>query len=179
MMLRLAFVLTVGKLIAWPIRRRFRALERAAADPRSAQEYLLRQILALQTDTQFGRNHGFAKIQNLVDFRRQVPVAPYEYVQPYIEKVQGGDTRALLTDPGCFMSARPRGPGASQKFTPLTPPSRADSRRGGNMGGQRALRAHRRAVAMRPIVQLVGDPDEFRTEAGIPCGSISGFSANI
>src|SRR5262245_53098956 len=179
MMLRLAFVLTVGKLIAWPIRRRFRALERAGADPRSTQENLLRQILARQTDTQFGRNHGFAKIQNLVDFRRQVPVAPYEYVQPYIEKVQGGDTRALLADPAVLMFALTSGTTASRKFIPVTPRYLADYRRGWNMWGQRALRDHRRAVPLRPIVQLVGDPDEFRTEAGIPCGSISGFSANI
>src|SRR5207253_2776035 len=32
---------------------------------------------------------------------------------------------------------------------------------------------------MRPIVQFGGDPDEFRTTAGIPCGNLSGYTAQI
>ena len=178
-MLRLLFLHTVGKLIAWPIRRRFRAFERAAADPQRTQEQLLRRTLALQADTQFGRDHGFATIQTVADFRKQLPVAPYEYVQPYIDKVQRGDTRALLTDPAVLMFALTSGTTSSRKFIPVTHRYLADYRRGWNLWGQRAMRDHRTAVALRPIVQLVGDPDEFRTEAGIPCGSISGFTASV
>src|SRR5439155_1280398 len=88
LMFRLLFVLTVGKLIAWPIRRRFRAFERAAQNPARTQAALLREILALQAGTQFGRDHSFATIKSIADYRKQVPVGPYEYVQPYIEKVQ-------------------------------------------------------------------------------------------
>ena len=36
-----------------------------------------------------------------------------------------------------------------------------------------------RRVAMRPIVQMVGDPEEFRTESGIPCGNLSGYTAMV
>jgi hypothetical protein len=32
---------------------------------------------------------------------------------------------------------------------------------------------------MKPIVQLVGDPEEFRTEGGIPAGNVSGFTAQV
>ena len=35
-----------------------------------------------------------------------------------------------------------------------------------------------RRIAMRPIVQLGGDPEEFRTPAGIPCGNLSGYTAS-
>jgi hypothetical protein len=36
-----------------------------------------------------------------------------------------------------------------------------------------------RKVALKPIVQMVGDPEEFRTEAGIPCGNLSGYTAMV
>src|SRR2546430_1010035 len=32
---------------------------------------------------------------------------------------------------------------------------------------------------LRPIVQLSGDWDEFRTEAGIPCGAVTGLTATM
>src|SRR4029079_13850898 len=31
----------------------------------------------------------------------------------------------------------------------------------------------------KPIVQMVGDPEEFRTSAGIPCGNLSGYTAMV
>jgi hypothetical protein len=177
-MLRIALIYTVGKLVAWPTRRRFRGFTRACADPRTVQEELLHSILSLQAETGFGRDHHFAGIRTVEDFRRNVPVAPYEYVQPYIEKVQRGDLRALLTDDKIHMFALTSGTTAARKFIPVTSRYLTDYRRGWNYWGLRAFREHR-PVSLKPIVQLVGDPEEFRTEAGIPCGSISGFTAQI
>jgi len=177
-MFRLLLVHTVGKLIAWPIRRRIRAFDRECLDPRRVQEELLRSLVALHADTQFGRDHGLASVRTVADFRRQVPIAPYEYYQPYIEKVKAGDTRALLTDPIVHMFALTSGTTASRKFIPVTPRYLADYRRGWNLWGLKTYRDHR-PVSLRPILQLVGDPEEFRTEAGIPCGSISGFTTQV
>ena len=48
------------------------------------------------------------------------------------------------------------------------------------MWGLKMYRDNRgRRVAMRPIVQMVGDPEEFRTESGIPCGNLSGYTAMV
>ena len=147
-MLRVLTVYTVGKLIAWPIRRRFRAFERATLEPQRVQEELLLSILRQQADTQFARDHGFAAIRRVEDFRKQVPVAPYEYVHPYIEKVQRGDTRALLSDPTVLMFALTSGTTAARKFIPVTHRYLADYRRGWNIWGQRALRDHRRMAVL-------------------------------
>jgi hypothetical protein len=177
-MLRVAFVYTFGRLLAWPIRRRLYAFDRLARTPQAVQETLLKEIIASQADTRFGRDHGFSTIRTVADFRRQAPVAPYEYVQPYIEQVQRGDTRALLSDQ-VLMFALTSGTTAARKFIPVTQRYLQIYRRGWNLWGIRAMRAHKREITLRPIVQLVGDPDEFRTEAGIPCGSISGFTAEV
>src|SRR2546423_607783 len=41
-----------------------------------------------------------------------------------------------------------------------------------------AFDAHK-PTALRPIVQLSGDDDECRTEAGIPCGAVTGLTAKM
>src|SRR5205823_6743065 len=144
------------------------------------QSELLARILVVQKDTQFGRDHHFADINTVADYRRNVPVAPYEYVAPYIEKVQRGDTRALLADPRVIMFALTSGTTASRKLIPVTDAYLAAYKRGWNMWGVKMYRDHRgRKIAMRPIVQLGGDPEEFRTPAGIPCGNLSGYTAMV
>src|SRR5437762_3367152 len=88
-----------GRLISYPIRRQLRRFAVECEHPELVQTQRLLDILHKQTDTAFGRDHGFASIGSVAAFRNQVPVAPYEYVSPYIERVQKGETRALLADP--------------------------------------------------------------------------------
>src|SRR5206468_12542946 len=51
-----------------------------------------------------------------------------------------------------------------------------DYKRGWNLWGLKAFTDHKE-TALQPIVQLSGDCDEFRTEAGIPCGAVTGLTA--
>src|SRR5262245_42668479 len=104
-MLRYLLLRALGKLAAWPIRRRIRAFETATRQPRRGQEELLRRILTVQAGTAFGRDHGFAGIHTVEDFRRRVPVAPYEYVEPYIARERRGERGALLADGPVLMFA--------------------------------------------------------------------------
>ncbi len=170
----------LGRLLTYPIRRQLRQFEAACSDPQTVQTELLFRILRTQADTQFGHDHHFAAIRTLADYRRSVPVAPYEYVAPYIEKVQRGQTRALLTDSRVLMFALTSGTTASRKLIPVTQAYLTAYRRGWNMWGVKMYRDNRgRRIAMRPIVQMAGDPEEFRTPAGIPCGNLSGYTAMV
>jgi hypothetical protein len=53
----------------------------------------------------------------------------------------------------------------------------ADYRRGWNIWGLRMLRDHP-PIKLRPIVQISGDWDEYRTESGVPC-AITGLTAKM
>ncbi len=171
-------LLRAGKLVAMPVRRRLAEFEAATRHPREMQEALLSDILLQQTETAFGRDHGFSTIRCVADFRRQVSVAGYEYVEPYIARVRRGETSALLADPRVHMFALTSGTTAARKYIPVTPQYLADYRRGWNIWGLLAFR-HHPPVKFRPIVQLSGDPDEYRTEAGIPCGAVTGLTAQM
>src|SRR5438067_1637318 len=180
MSLRRFLMVRIGRLLTYPVRRQLRQFEAACRDPEAVQTALLHRILAAQADTQFARDHHFAAVRTAADFRHNVPVAPYEYVAPYIEKVAAGDTRALLADRRLHLFALTSGTTASRKLIPVTDAYLRAYRRGWNMWGVKMYRDHRgRRIAMRPILQMVGDPDEYRTPAGIPCGNLSGYTARV
>lgn len=168
----------LGKIAAIPVRRRLRAFEGATQRPQEVQEALLRHFLVHHAATDFGKHHHFSKIANVADFRRNLPIAPYEYFEPYIQRVMKGDTNALLADPRIHMFALTSGTTATRKFIPVTQQYLADYKRGWNIWGLKAYRDHP-AVRFRPIVQLSGDWQEFHTEAGIPCGAVTGLTATM
>ncbi len=180
MSLKRFLLVRLGRLLTYPVRRQLRQFEVACQNPEAVQTALLLSIIRKQADTQFGRDHKFGAITTVADYRANVPVAPYEYVAPYIEKVQHGDTRALLADRRVLMFALTSGTTASRKLIPVTDEYLAAYRRGWNMWGVKMYRDNRgRRIAMRPIVQLGGDPEEFRTPVGIPCGNLSGYTAMV
>ncbi|MFL5241207.1 MAG: GH3 auxin-responsive promoter family protein [Gemmataceae bacterium] len=167
-----------GKLVALPIRRKAAAFEAATRDPLSVQESLRQRIVHRHAQTQFGRDHNFATITSLADFRENLPIAPYEYFEPYLKKVRQGNFSALLADTRIHMFALTSGTTAARKFIPVTDQYLADYRRGWNIWGLRAYLDHP-AVKLQPIVQLSGDWNEFETECGIPCGAVTGLTAKM
>ncbi|HEV3119720.1 MAG TPA: GH3 auxin-responsive promoter family protein [Gemmataceae bacterium] len=168
----------IGKIVATSIRRQVRAFEAATREPRQVQEALLKRILTFQADTDFGRQHHFRDIRSIADFRRHLPVSTYEYFEPYLKRVRCGDLRALLADRCVHMFALTSGTTAARKYIPVTPQYLADYRRGWHIWGLKTYRSHPE-VKLRPIVQMSGDWDEERTEAGIPCGAVTGLTATM
>lgn len=169
---------TVGKLVSRPIRRAIAEFEAATQRPRVAQEELLKRILAYHANTDFGRDHHFRDIRTAADFRRNLPIAAYDYFEPYIARVRRGDFNALLADSVIHMFALTSGTTADRKYIPVTPQYLADYKRGWNIWGLRSLDAHPKTRLM-PIVQMTGDSDEFRSECGIPCGTVTGLTARM
>jgi hypothetical protein len=168
----------VGKAIVLPLRRQLARFEEDTRRPRDVQEQLLRRIISFQAETDFGLRHHFSSIQTLADFRRQLPISGYEYFEPYIARVCRGDLRALLADRKVYMMALTSGTTAARKFLPVTPQYITDYRRGWHLWGLRVYWDHPE-TKLRPILQFAGDPEEFRTEGGIPCGSVTGLTAKM
>ena len=173
-------LIRAARAATFHLHRRQRRFERSCDEPQAVQEALLARIVARQAGTAFGVDHGFGSIRTVADYRRQVPVAPYERLEPYIARLARGETNALLADDKLLMFALTSGTTAARKLIPVTGRYLRDFKRGWNLWGIRAFRDHRpRHLPLRPIVQMVGDPEEFRTESGVPCGNLSGFAAAV
>src|SRR5262249_30494329 len=108
------------KAVARPLYRQFAVFEAACQQAQATQEELLRGILAYHADTAFGHDHGFAQVRTVADYRRQVPIAPYEQFEPYVRRVMRGETQALLADPRVLMFALTSGTTAARKHVPIT-----------------------------------------------------------
>jgi hypothetical protein len=168
----------LGKIAAFTVRRRLAAFEDATRNPQKVQAELLLRILAQQAATAFGKDHHFATIRSISDLRKIIPVRGYDYVEPYMQRVLKGETTALLTDKKIHMFAMTSGTTATRKYIPVTDQYLADYKRGWNIWGLKVFRDHPE-VRMRPIVQMSGDWQEFHTETGIPCGAVTGLTAQM
>lgn len=168
----------VLKLAAIPVRRRLAAFEQATLHPQQVQDELLRRILQQQASTAFGKDHHFSTIRSIGDLRRIIPVKGYDYIEPYVQRVLKGETNALLADRKIHMFAMTSGTTASRKYIPVTDQYLTDYKRGWNIWGLKVYRDHPE-VRMRPIVQMSGDWQEFHTETGIPCGAVTGLTAQM
>jgi hypothetical protein len=164
--------------IAGPIRRNLTAFEAACHDPQKVQEAVLLGILRHQQETAFGRDHGFASLRSAADYARALPVRGYEAIEPYIERVKKGEVKALLNDPRVHMFAMTSGTTATRKYIPVTDRYLEDYKRSWNVWGLKVLIDHPE-LKLRPILQMAGDPEESRSEAGIPCGAVTGLTARM
>jgi hypothetical protein len=176
----------IRKYAGLPLARRARLLARdflrQTAQADEVQRALLIDRVARNADSQFGRDHHFGEIRTPADFRRRVPVRGYDGHEPYIDRVRQGDVRALF-GPGTevLMFAMTSGTTARPKTIPVTRESLQHYRAGWTTWGILAFDAHEEMIrdGLRPILQLASDWRESFTPAGIPCGAITGLTAQM
>ena len=75
--------------------RASRRLTRALAAPADAQRAWLLNRLACDATSAFGRAHDFAAIASHADFARRVPITDYAGVDPWIQRIRGGEQNVL------------------------------------------------------------------------------------
>ena len=83
------------------------------------QQDLLLDLVKTSEKTLFGREHRFETIKSIADFQNNVPIADYEDLKPYIEKVKKGQAKILWPDlPEYF--AKTSGTTSGSKYIPIS-----------------------------------------------------------
>lgn len=137
------------------------------------QLQLLRQILQQQAQTVFGREHGFADIQSLGQYRAQVPLQDYESLRPYIQRHLQGEADVLLQGKPCYY-ATTSGSTGEPKFIPVTRAQQQSAHQAAaRLWGYSLAQNHPRAFAGKSLV-IVSPAVEGHAPDGTPYGSISG-----
>ena len=99
------------------VRQRFiEVLPHAEATQR---QLLLQELVAPNADTVFGREHGFAAISSVNDFRRAVPIREFSEVEPWIKRAMAGEERVLTAEPPVAFN-RTSGTSGTHKHIPVT-----------------------------------------------------------
>lgn len=155
------------------VQRFLRGARRGAEIQRS----VLWEKLRRHADSDFGREHGFADLRTIDEFRRRVPVANYEYYRPYVERVQQGEVQAMFA-PGTkiLMFAMTSGTTNKSKYVPVTAEFFAEYRKSWQTWGAANYAAHTDQVRKKTL-QLSSNWRQCFTDSGIACGNISGLAA--
>ncbi|HEX6986133.1 MAG TPA: GH3 auxin-responsive promoter family protein, partial [Planctomycetaceae bacterium] len=99
-----------------------------------------------------------------------------EYFAPYVDRVFAGETSALFRRRKVLMFAMTSGTSAARKYVPVTKDYVRAFRKGWYLWALSTYEG-RQHLIFRDKFNFSGDDAEFRSPAGVPCGSISGMVA--
>lgn len=83
------------------------------------QERLLLDLVKTAEKTLFGRTHRFKEINSIQNFQSLVPLADYEQLKPYIEKVKKGQRHILWPETPLYF-AKTSGTTSGSKYIPIS-----------------------------------------------------------
>ncbi len=160
------------------LRQRLRRFRADARQSRAIQRRELLQKIKRHGNSDFGRDHGFAEMKSVEDFRRRMPVMTFEDHQPYISRVLQGETTALFA-PGTrvLMFAMTSGTTGEPKRLPITEELFREYRAGWRMWAAGVYGDHY-GLLLTKTLQLTSDWQRYRTPGGVACGQISGLAAS-
>ncbi|MBW3598674.1 MAG: GH3 auxin-responsive promoter family protein, partial [Planctomycetes bacterium] len=131
-------------LYLWMRTRELSRFVAGARDSRLAQRRVLLEKLRRNAESDFGRDHGFADIRSVEDFRRRLPITNYEYYRPYVDRLKQGRITAMFGEgTKVLMLAMTSGTTNKSKYIPVTQQFFDDYRRGWNLWGIGLYRDHR------------------------------------
>lgn len=168
-----------GKIVVPQVERKLRRFEHQLQNARTVQRELLFQKIRRCEGSQFGRDHHFASIKTLEDFRRNVPIRQYDYYQPYIDQVTHGNVEAMFpAGEKLLMYTLTSGTTAIPKLIPINKIWMDEYRRGWQVWGIKAFLDHHNLFYSK-LTGIAGNWDMRRTPTDHPCGMASGLSARL
>jgi len=133
------------------------------------------KLISEAANTVFGKDHGFADIKTVEDFRKQVPIRDYEGLKPYIERVVKGERN--ITWPGKpEYFAKTSGTTSGTKYIPISKQSLPNHFR----SARNAVLSYVHETGNSSfldggLIFLSGSP-ELEIKNGIKTGRLSGIS---
>jgi hypothetical protein len=113
------------------------------------------------------------------EFRRALPVAGWDRLEPWLTRVWNGDAGAMFANPrSLVMFAMTSGTTGPSKFIPITTEQVEEYRRSWTMWSVGVARTHREILGGK-VLNLVSNWRHQVSPGGLPCGSITGKLASI
>jgi len=100
----------------------------ALADPERFQRALLGRYLQANEATAFGHAHGFSQIRTAEEYRERVPLARWEDLAPWVDRIAAGEGGVLTRSPVRTLEPT-SGSSAARKLIPYTAELQREIRR--------------------------------------------------
>lgn len=158
-------------------RRIHRKTSRWIRNPHGTQDAVFTYLLKKASQTEFGKDHGFGRIRDYEDFKKQVPIRDYEELKPYVEKVVAGKADILWPGKPAYF-AKTSGTTSGAKYIPIT----KESIKYQVEASRNAILNYIHETGNSDFVDgrmifLQGSP-EMEEKNGIKLGRLSGISAH-
>lgn len=150
----------------------YRSMMNAAKVPQLTQEEVLKRIVRVNRNTEFGRKHQFEDIDSVEQFRERVQVHDFELLRPYIEKQRDTGAETLTTEKVIHYN-RTSGTTGTPKDVPITQTGVAETRQLSQLGAYALIQ--QTSIFTGKVFAIGGAAVEGYTSNGIPIGSASGL----
>jgi len=165
--LLLEAVTSAYRALARGARARFRE---ALSDPDRAQGLRLKRFLAANDEAAYGRAHGYTWISSVREFQDRVPIADYDALAGWIDRIGAGEKDVLTVEP-VRMLERSGGSTGKSKLVPYTEASLAEFSEAASawiadlLDAHPPLRRSKQYWSLSPVARA-----KERTPGGIPVG---------
>jgi len=179
--MKTALSIRLRRLLWLPVRieayRQVAKWLKAVRHSRQTQARVLEELVGLVAGSDFARDYGLDRVRTIDDLRAAMPVAGYERVAPYVNRVMEGHTEALFAaGTRVHMFAMTSGTTGAPKLIPVTSQLLAAYRLGWHVWGVHAYHDNWDAFGAK-LLQITSRPDEERSPSGLPVGAMSGMTA--
>lgn len=106
--------------MTWVMKKRIHEVELFMKYPHEVQEELFRKLVYKARNTEFGQQYNFEEIQSYQTFKNRVPIATYEELYPYIDKLLKGEQNVLWPTEVRWFAKSSGTTNARSKFIPVT-----------------------------------------------------------
>lgn len=160
-------------LIGMVSRRSSSRFLRKTLHPSQVQAQFLIELLRSYQSTELGQKLKLAEINTVDQFRDRVAVQPYNFYEPYLERITEGRPNVMTPDPVIYLNLT-SGSTGKKKLIPVTKRSRQVRSHANQIGMGfvfEAMRRRRRPIGQMLLTsstQLLG-----HTSSGIPYGPVS------
>jgi hypothetical protein len=149
-------------------------LDRTAADPERYQREALARIVSANAETTYGRQHKFASLRSVSDYREAVPINTYEELRPYVDRIADGTDPHALTGDTVEMFTNTSGTTNKPKLIPVTASGRLAERRVKDAWLSMLVHDHP-TILLGQAFYLFNNAEEYKVPAGIWVGSNAGL----
>lgn len=153
-------------------RKEMAELEDDCKNPRQAQWRKLAEIMKLNGETVFGKEHSFSSVNSISDYQNATQISDYEKFRPYIDRMWQGE-KQVLTAEHPFMYATTSGTMGQSKYIPVTPSYIKEFRKASVASGYFTLKSFP-GIVNGVTLSVFSPAEEGRSADGTPYGAISG-----
>lgn len=85
----------INSVVSWFLKKRMHQIELFMKYPHEVQQELFTKLISTAKNTEWGKNHNYAGIRNVEDFKKNVPIQTYESLRKDILRIKHGEQNIL------------------------------------------------------------------------------------